>query len=54
MSKLQATLDLIRVYKGKWPHNITSGVMFNWGHRVTIDDFMKYAQIVGPYNGTTT
>lgn len=46
-SKQQAILAAVRDNSNQWPAQLSSGIMFYDGQRITIDEFIKYANAVG-------
>lgn len=44
MMDYQTALELAAwTYKYKWPESLTSGVMFYFGHKITIESFNEHS-----------
>ncbi|WP_426269208.1 hypothetical protein ACN9MB_13350 [Dyella kyungheensis] len=42
-----ALCTAVSVYNGKWPDELTSGVLFYYGQRITRSEFETYAKDFG-------
>ena len=45
MNRLQTIRMACRYFNYKWPEQLSSGVMFYFGERITIEEFNKQANL---------